>query len=334
MGKITSITPEQTARFPEWTDKWIKIGLSTEPCDFDTAIKAALKSYEVCKLEKPLVILKMQSPYTATLGGILAWALIQDKSMPVDNIATHIEAMSLEQLEKAVKANKTAYENKNQGVYNYRGGSLWASWAAYVSFFRDVMGWEDPVLEKFEIDEALVKSCGWIWWHEQVLSISDRPLEIHRDDANRLHNPSGPSIIYRDGWSLWNWHGVTVAKDIILNPDKITVKRIDDETNAELRRILIERYKTGEEINAAAAYIRDAGGVRLDYEEGRGTLWRREIPGDEAIVVLEVKNSTPEKDGTFKKYFLRVPPTITKAHDAAAWTFNLDPKDYNPNIET
>ena len=30
---IEQLTPEQTARFPELIEKWIKIGLSTEPVD-------------------------------------------------------------------------------------------------------------------------------------------------------------------------------------------------------------------------------------------------------------------------------------------------------------
>ena len=30
-NKITKLTPDQIARFAEWTEEWIKIGLSTEP---------------------------------------------------------------------------------------------------------------------------------------------------------------------------------------------------------------------------------------------------------------------------------------------------------------
>jgi hypothetical protein len=39
---------------------------------------------------------------------------------------------------------------------------------------------------------------------------------------------------------------------------------------------MIERYRHGEEVSGAAAYIRDAGGERLDRDEHYGTLWRRE----------------------------------------------------------
>lgn len=40
--QITTITPEQAARIPEWVQQWIDIGLSTEPADFDRATAAAL----------------------------------------------------------------------------------------------------------------------------------------------------------------------------------------------------------------------------------------------------------------------------------------------------
>lgn len=78
--KITSITKEQEARFPEWVDKYVKIGLSTEPADFDKATKAALKAYELCGLNKPKLVLHMSSPYGATLGGIIGLEILRSIS--------------------------------------------------------------------------------------------------------------------------------------------------------------------------------------------------------------------------------------------------------------
>jgi hypothetical protein len=85
----------------------------------------------------------------------------------------------------------------------------------------------------------------------------------------------------------------------------ITIARIDQETNAEVRRVMIERYRHGEEIHGVAAFTRDAGGERLDHDECYGTLWRRNIPNDEPIVMIEVVNRTREPDGRFKHYWLR-----------------------------
>jgi hypothetical protein len=121
------------------------------------------------------------------------------------------------------------------GMNNDRGGAFWAGWCAYVSFFRDVCGWRDPVLERFSIDEALAKACGWVWWHENVLAISDRPERISRDEQGRLHSETGPSIAYRDGWALHHWHGVSVPAHWIENRAALDPNEVIKASNVEQR---------------------------------------------------------------------------------------------------
>jgi hypothetical protein len=82
--KITKLTDEQESRFSEWSQKWIDIGLSTEPADFDKATEAALKAYELCNLNKPMVVLRMSSPYAATIGGTMAWMYLKELSKKFD----------------------------------------------------------------------------------------------------------------------------------------------------------------------------------------------------------------------------------------------------------
>ena len=76
--EITRITKVQAARFGEWAEKWIAIGLSTEPADFDRATAAAFRAYKAANLNRPMVTLRMGSPYAATLGGALAWAMLRE----------------------------------------------------------------------------------------------------------------------------------------------------------------------------------------------------------------------------------------------------------------
>jgi hypothetical protein len=130
---------------------------------------------------------------------------------------------------------------------------------------------------------------------------------------------------------LWHVHGVAVPQFVIEAPQLITPTHIETEENAEVRRVMIERYKTGEEISGAAAYIRDAGGKRLDHDDAFGTLWRRDVPGDEPIVTLEVVNRSPEPDGSYKHYWLRVDPSLTKSQHAWNW-LNGFRKDFSPTV--
>jgi hypothetical protein len=66
--------------------------------------------------------------------------------------------------------------------------------------------------------------------------------------------------------------GMACGPFVVLRPDRITVAHIDREANAEVRRVMIERYRNGEEVHGPAAFIRDAGAVRLDHDECYGTL--------------------------------------------------------------
>ena len=79
-----------------------------------------------------------------------------------------------------------------------------------------------------------------------------------------------------------------------------------------------------------------------------GTLWWRELDRDEPIVMVEVVNQTPEPDGSFKHYFLRVDPRLRPlladgsfgraqfltARNAVASTFGLQGEQYAPELET
>ncbi|HWH38400.1 MAG TPA: hypothetical protein VNU21_01075, partial [Usitatibacter sp.] len=58
-------------------------------------------------------------------------------------------------------------------------------------------------------------------------------------------------------------------------------------------------------------------------------LFRKSRPGDSDIVVCQVRNSTPEPDGSVKPYFLRIDPraydgeAARNCHAAIASTFRM-----------
>lgn len=158
-------------------------------------------------------------------------------------------------------------------------------------------------------------------------------------------------MLYRDGWAIYAIHGVAVPREFVEQPSSLTVERIDKEQNIEVRRVMIERY-------GLDRYMKDSH-TELLHRDATGLLYRKELANDEAIVMVRVLNSTPEPDGTlsrdealvafgeaaqaalhapvdarFKEYMIRVPPSMTKAHEAVAWTFGLTAEDYHPALET
>jgi hypothetical protein len=377
---IKKLTPEQVAQMPGWVKKWIAIGHCTDPADFVATEGAILKAYKLIGIEEEPAIVRMGSPFSAAMAGVLGWQLLKSggPGFPVGTDPAVLEKQLFAAASTRTTLSKTHYDiaiktwvqlhgrlnnkttkkarawdadmllteieeqtkrawtkaNLRDAKFNLYHGSFWAGWGAFISFLRDVVGWQDPSLERFAIGEVFIKSCGWIWWHENIAVISDRPRVINLDAEGRLHSETGPSIAYRDGWSLWHVHGVNVPQYVIEKPLDITREIIDNEANAEVRRVMIERFRLGEEVFGAAAYVRSGGGKRLDHDERFGTLWRREVPNDEAICMLEVVNSTREPTGEFKRYWLRVPPDMTTAHQASAWTFGKTPEEYAPQIET
>ena len=53
---IRSLTREQKARFAEWRDKWIEIGLCTKPANREQAEKAIVAAYAVAGLAAPKIV--------------------------------------------------------------------------------------------------------------------------------------------------------------------------------------------------------------------------------------------------------------------------------------
>jgi hypothetical protein len=227
---------------------------------------------------------------------------------------------------------------------NLRGSTWDLSWTACALF--GAVERRKPAVEAWlrPLFEAFVCGCWLIYWTDDTLYWVAKPTVHCEPGTQRLHHDT-QAALESDVMNLYFWHGVMVPAFVIRKPGLITIAHIDRETNAEVRRVMIERYRHGEEIHGAAAFIRDAGGERLDHDERYGTLWRRNffrtvgeeqrrIQDDEPIVMIEVVNRTPEPDGRFKHYWLRVPPTMRTAREAVAWTFNMPAEQYAPETET
>ncbi|HEY9777142.1 MAG TPA: hypothetical protein V6C81_25480 [Planktothrix sp.] len=160
----------------------------------------------------------------------------------------------------------------------------------------------------------------------RVVFVLRFPTTINVDDNERLHSIAGPALAFADGYGVYALHGIPVAASIVDEPESVTAQSIEKERNNEVRRVLIDRY-------GIANYLRDTGAGVVDRTDG-AILYRKQQPNDEPITLVQVRNSTPEPDGTYKEYFLRVPPTMRSAREAVAWTFGMTADQYKPDRET
>ncbi|MFD0313314.1 DUF6745 domain-containing protein [Streptomyces flavalbus] len=173
---------------------------------------------------------------------------------------------------------------------------------------------------------AVARAAGWWWPYEKVAVVAERPVELHRDEAGRLHRGDGAALAFPDGFALHAWGGMPVPAAFLDELAALTPRRIREEENAELRRVMLEHY-------GYDRYLEESGAEPVHRDE-TGVLWRIELEGDEPLVMVEVVNSTPEPDGSHRTYWLRVPPRTRTAREGVAWTFGLDAADYTPERET
>lgn len=346
--------------------RWSRIAFSAEPVNRAAAVNAVTALYEIATGSEPREIIWCASPAEAarlvSAGGERFGASLREKLRTEPWQRARAELMEqlgreawtaawqatcaelaptvsrlTEQIANAVasQARDLAEQTKlrlaltfaDQGQHN-------AAWLPlFEPYFRPAADAADvaatsklsdaPILEALA---AVAEQVHWWWAFENVAILCERPTELHLDERGRLHNGDGPALAYADGFALHRWRGVTIPAEFAQTLAALTVDVIRGERNAELRRIMLEHYGT-------ERYIVDSGAQPMQ-EDAAGKLWRVSIPGDEAIVMVEVINSTAEPDGTFNKYWLRVPPHIRTAKAAVAWTFGLSEEEYEPAVQT
>lgn len=311
---IDKLTPEQEALIPVVREEWIKIGLCTDPADREMAEKGVDLAYKAANLEPPARKIWAQSPF----DGAKIVALLENPELKGD------------ELKKAISAR----------LNDCCWGQHDAGWLSFYDFFKRI-GVEG--LDQLEGLWMIAKSAGWWWPFEELAVITERPVELHLDDRNRLHSTTGMALRYPDGWGFYVVHGVRVPEKIIKR--EYGVAEIDAEANAEVRRIMIDLYNGGD----SGRYLREAGANVIHEDKDLlglpRRLLKRDVRDDEPIVVVEVTNSTPEpvsaadiaylamnanlpldvlyqqKPEIFKKYYIRVRPQMATCADAVASTF-------------
>jgi hypothetical protein len=168
---------------------------------------------------------------------------------------------------------------------------------------------------------------------------------VHLDSERRLHNHNNFAFAWLDGGDYY-YHGTRVTKQIILQPDSITVAQIQTETNAEVRRVMLERYRLSDqisgEVSGEALFIEDIKAKPQKADE-YGAIYTVAMADDEALCYVKV--TCPS---TARVYWLRVDPraydsmAIREPQAAVASTWRkadgslyfADWHDYTPEMQT
>ncbi len=298
MKKVEKLTKTQEAALAQYRDKWISIGLSVEETDIEKAESAIDKVYTSAGLPTPEEKVWARNPYE---GVILAAQL--------EKYGKIRAADPLEKTEITNQLSKAGYGNHD------------ASWLSFYDFFQ-----KETKIDLHQIDGliALSSHCGWWWAFENTVIMVPKPTRLCLDAEGTLHCENGPALSYSDGWSIYCWHGIRIPEKLIKNPESYTAEDVLNENNVEVRRCMIEKL-------GVDFFAKNATFVCKDEV---GELFRLEIKDDEDILFTHVINSSPEPDGNYKSYYLRVPTHVETPKEGIAWTFQKEEKDYAPIKET
>ena len=191
-----------------------------------------------------------------------SWFHLEGKVEDIKRIAEqYIATQPLEGSEEEMPTAQESVDYLMECVKNAQsmnnGGNTWSGWIAYINFFKEVA--KLPLdYSRWNLYEAAAVA-GPRYMHEAFCILSEPPLVLTADDANLPHNDTGPFCRWSDGSQLYSVHNVRLPGWILEQPETITLEEIRGETNAEIKRIMREKY--GE-----ARYLQDIGAKVIDLD--------------------------------------------------------------------
>ena len=311
-----------------WDATWAAIRAATMAATWD-ATEAAIEA--------------ATSPATMTSTWVIAWAEARAAAIAANDDVTWavtrdaIEVQAREATWDAIRdptrdatmaATRAAAEAAtDHNVARFLTGCIknyWNAWdggnqgpgvVSLLSFFKDVANIGLVDFSAFAHYESAAIHGGPRAMTPDFVMVSDRPERLMVDDRNRPHCEDGPFCRWRDGTELYYWHGTKVTRDIIMHPDRITMEQIKSEQNAEVRRVMRERYGNGR-------YLKDIGAklIDADYEGAKqGAAPRALLEDDDGRRFLVVTDGS-----TGRVYYLEVPPEVKTCAEGHAALCGFD----------
>jgi hypothetical protein len=326
---ITKLTDKQQSKFEEYVNKWVKIGIDCGECNMKAAIKAAKLIYATAKLPAPEWFL---GPFNNPVESMVALEALEKCDGRKFKNNKELNEVITQMVKDELKSKKKVSSNR---LFYHSFGSQ-EFWLSFYDFFENEC--KLKCCKKLEGFKQLSKVCGWWMPLQKGCIFQHRPEKISFDAERRCHSLDGPAIKFRgeEVCNVYAVHGVRVPKHVV--EQKFTAADIDKETNAEVRRVMIELF-------GQAKYLLETNAEIVNIDDW-GTLYKKPVSDDETICMVKVLNATPEKDGSFKDYFIRVDPNqygglkTARAAIASTWR-NKDgslvfktPEEYDPDVET
>lgn len=235
--KITELTAEQRAKMPKYVDKWIEIGTNTDRLDPTTTRKTIDGFRKLINLEVDVPLLIVKNPIEGWVASALALQDVAFEDIPAE-------------MESVFNGNPKKREIP-KATMPWQTGSFFAASFSFYDYMLEVVGVEftAELWAKYKTWEA-TSQLGCIYPLAHMTIVSEKPLEIHLNEARVLHRDGGPALLY-DGmgdFKIYSLNGVRVPQELAeTDAEKLDLQSYHSITNADVRaefvrKVGIERF--------------------------------------------------------------------------------------------
>lgn len=312
---INELTEKQKEILIKNRDFFIKSALTYKEIDRNECNKYIDWLYNLCKLQKPIKIY-VSSPYAAQIAANYINILFLGKN--IEKTKEQIGEQIGEQVGEQVKS--VYYE------FSFYTSICYQSWYSWCQTMIDIgIKLSDNFSKLILFNNIGIYDCIHL---NGVSIICEKPIKVIRAN-NRLHNPNGPAIEWRDGYKLYAINGRILPPWIWEKTDKNEITKDDflKERNSEIRGGIYAVM--GQKKIASLLETKEIDSQTLIHEYGVETISLiktiqsyKEI-GD--VPFAWVKVQCPS---TSTEYMLGVEPQHTNALEALASTSPFKASQY------
>jgi|GEM_PF-2226141 len=116
---------------------------------------------------------------------------------------------------------------------------LWPHDGATIDFCISVLNCEYDSLT-WSVFKALKENCGFIFPHEDVCLVCERPVKLSLDSEDRLHAEGEPALQFADGYSIYANHGTILPEKYgKVSPQHWQINWLQQEPNLSVKQNLL-----------------------------------------------------------------------------------------------
>jgi hypothetical protein len=261
MKKIEKFTPEQEAKFPEYVEKWSKIGCDTarlDPTETERIIHNFQKNILTQK-ETPVVIFNNPNECWVACNYAAEGIAPENLKHFVDNFFENPKGKREMEIEVGTP------------VFPYQEGSFFVSVFSFYDFMFTELGIEvEPELYKLYKMWEETSALGLIYPLENVCIVSEKPSVIHLNESNQLHRDGGPALEYagHSNFKIYSLNGVTVDEYLAVTPsEQLDLAYYNTIKNADAKTEFVRKFGVDRMI--------DIGNKIDSYENYNDEWWSR-----------------------------------------------------------